>query len=435
MTFRAVLSQRSFFQYWVSYIITEIGSNIQVIAVLWLVHDVTKDPMLLSLAAAATFIPEVVFLLPAGALVDRWNRKHVIIVSEIVGGVAVLAIPLVGLGPYLVHVIVAVGLVEGITRAFSRPARKAIIPSLVDDDELDSGNTLIIVGGRISQLFYIFSGFFIAVFGSFLAFYINSITFFVSVILLLGVPTSCGQVDTETDDEDSTAGVIDSSKETLSDIQRGLRYLLDARVVLAAIVLDLALHSVIAPLSVILPVYTTSVLQGDSVTFGFLLGLFVVGRLIAGGFVRLGESSIMLYRGRIIVFSIFLTGLTYLSFAFTPQLTTGAIMIMVGMMVLFGTFFGIVQIVGNTMLHKVIPDEKRGIVFAVLLSVGAATGPLSIIAAGPALEVFGLHLVIIVQGVLLLAVGAWCTTTPLFSFRDAEVTDTEQPIGVADPGE
>lgn len=433
MTFRAVLGERRFLLYWSARVVSQVGDSIQEIAMLWLVYEVTNDPGLLSIVALAAVLPQVLLSLPAGVLVDKWNRKHVMVVSEVVRAVVVLAIPLVGRGPYLVPVVVGVALVEGVFEAFFSPARQAIIPSLVDDEELDSANTLVNIGGRASQLFYAVGGVSVALFGSFLSFYVNSATFVVSSVLLVGVPASAGAVAGAS--EERAAGMRARAREAVADIKSGLRYLVDARVILAVLVFDLALSAVISPLSVVLPVYTSRVLEGGSVAFGFLLAVFIAGRIVAGGLVRAGESYIPAYRGRIVVVTIVLAGVVFAAIGVAPQLVEEVFAAVVASLILFGALFGVVQITGNTLLHKSIPDDKQGIIFSVLIAVGTATGPLAIAVIGQALELVAPQPVVLIQGAIVVAVGLWGVTTPVFGFRDADVADVGRSAAAVESSE
>lgn len=426
MSFTAALKNQGYASFIVARLVSEAGDSIHQIAMLWLVYEVTGDPVLLSLAAVAAVIPHVLLSLPGGALVDSWNKKRVMIVSEMIRGGAVLAIPLYGDGPLLVQVVIAVGIVEGVSEAFFKPAQQAILPNLVASDNLDSANALSNMIGRTSQMFLIVGGAVVAVAGSFLAFYANAATFFASAVVLLFIPTAAGKsVDEETEDgeTDARSSYVEQGHEKLADIRAGISFISSREILLSILVIDLVLNVAFTPLAVVLPVLTETVLHQESFTFGLIFGTLMAGRLFGGLVTRYFEDDIGDVRGQVIVGTLILGGVAFSGVGLLPRLPFTPIVGILVAMFLFGTLFGVGQISTNTLLYRVIPEDKRGIVFAVLIAMGNVTAPLSIAAAGPILEFVNPLDLLVAQSVLILVVGAWALSTELYGFHDALASD------------
>lgn len=135
---------------------------------------------------------------PAGVLVDRFNRKGKLVAAEAVRGLAVLAIPSVEEGPFLVPGVMAVALVASTMAAFFDPAYQALIPRLVDPGELDTANSLLNLTSSTVRLFYVVGGLVVGLGGTFVAFYVNSATFVLAAVVLLAVPTAAGSTGADT---------------------------------------------------------------------------------------------------------------------------------------------------------------------------------------------------------------------------------------------
>jgi len=105
----------------------------------------TRDPFEVSLVTAAVYIPWLLFGLPAGALVDRWSRKRVMVLADLFRAavVAVLVVLLVT-GRVALPVLVVVVLLVGIAQCFFDSAAQAVIPTIVGRDK----DTLAKVNGR-----------------------------------------------------------------------------------------------------------------------------------------------------------------------------------------------------------------------------------------------------------------------------------------------
>ena len=126
-----------------------LGAEAQAVAVAWQVYSITHRALDLGYTGLALFLPGLLFLLPAGHIADRFDRRRIILVCyalQVVCSIALLAFALNGLRRVLP--IYAVLFIMGMGRAFSAPASSALVPHLVPEQHFVNAVTW---GGAIWQ--------------------------------------------------------------------------------------------------------------------------------------------------------------------------------------------------------------------------------------------------------------------------------------------
>ena len=147
--------------------------------------EVTKSPIAVALTFFTAMIPNLLFSPIAGTFVDRWDQKQVLIVSDILRAAFVLLIPVA----ILINVWLAYPLVFLITTVsiFFRPARAAVLPRLVPEDDLLPANSAMWVGETLADvLLYPLAGLFVVFLQASLplAFWFDAATYLASAALL-----------------------------------------------------------------------------------------------------------------------------------------------------------------------------------------------------------------------------------------------------------
>ena len=170
---------------WVGQLISLFGDRVNQIALGAFVYEVTDSP----LAVATTFlvgtVPNLLFSPLAGAFVDRWEQKQVLVVSDILRAALVLLIPVA----VLINVWLAYPLVFAVTTVsiFFRPARQAVLPRIVTDEDLLAANSALWVGETIADVVnYPLAGLFVVFLAASLplAFWFDAATYLASATLL-----------------------------------------------------------------------------------------------------------------------------------------------------------------------------------------------------------------------------------------------------------
>ncbi|MFW9959051.1 MAG: MFS transporter [Candidatus Odinarchaeota archaeon] len=193
--FRAVLGHRDFSRLWSGQFVSNIGTAISALALLFYAYDLTGSALAMAILTMMEVLPIVVFAGFVGVYVDLWNRKKIMIVSDIVRAIAILMIPLTIYFPSFIPTIYWVYILTFIyatANAWFFPARSASIPNLVEGDELVAANSLSQMTFQVVQLVVPpLGGILVALLAPnyFLAFAVTSMTFVLSAIALHGIAT------------------------------------------------------------------------------------------------------------------------------------------------------------------------------------------------------------------------------------------------------
>ncbi len=178
----------SFSALWTGQLISLLGDRVNQVALAALVYGTTNSAIAGSLTFVAATLPNLLFGPLAGVLVDRWDQKRVLVVSDLLRAAIVLFIPV----SVSVNVVLAYPLVFLLTSVsiFFRPARTAVIPRVVHEDELVTANSATWLSETLADVIgYPFAGLFVAFLGSALslAFWLDSVSYVASALLVLAV--------------------------------------------------------------------------------------------------------------------------------------------------------------------------------------------------------------------------------------------------------
>ena len=354
----------SFAALWTGQIVSLFGDRLHQVALAVLVLVTTGS----ALAAGAVFmvatLPNVIFGPFAGTLVDRWEHKEVMIVSDLLRASVVLVIPIavnihVGLVYPLVFLVTTISI-------FFRPARVAILPRIVEDeDDLITANSALWVAETSADVIgYPMAAVFVAALGTALplAFWIDAATYVGSAALLSAVVVAPRAKRT-----------AEVGRNFARELRDGWRFLRNEKALYAntlqATVGQITIGATIA-LSV---VYAERVLDGSfgfdfSAIYGFLETGIGLGNLI-GGFV-IGLIGSHIAKGRTIILGYVLEGLCVFLLAFATELPAA-----LGLMFGVGVANMIFVIPSQTLFQQRTPNELLGRVvsFRFALVSGAMT--------------------------------------------------------------
>lgn len=422
MSFRTALRNRDFRLLWLAQVVSGVGDRIHEIALLYIVFEVTNDPILVSVTAASSIVPSVALAPVAGSLVDRWNRKLVLVSTMMIRGASVLAIPLVGTGGPLIPVILGVAFIAGTAEAFGSPARNSIIPNLVENDSLDSANGLTRMTSSLLKLLYAAGGIVIALVGTMGAFLIDSATFFVAAVILVGMSTP------ESDREPSSSEAIFDAQEVFSDSIRGFRIVGGNSVLFSLVILSGLTAFALAPLGVIIPFYTENIAhptlfntaQSTAVDFGVLYAMIYLGVFIGGALVGTNSHLTTQHRGKVIIGGVFITGASLGALAIVPGVIGADFATAAMLFTALGFSISVIQIPVNSLAQAKVPDAHRGKVFSLLGIPALLAPPISIAIAGLLIETTGVENVLLMMGGIVFVTGIGLTFTSLRTVTGAE---------------
>jgi MFS family permease len=141
------LRQRTFALLWGATLLSNLGFWVQDITLGWLIAGLTSSPSLVALVPAAAMLPTFIFSLPAGAFGDAVDRRMFLIVSQMLLVVLLVGFAvLVGLDRVTVPMLVTFAFIHGTLAAITSPTRQAILPSVVDEENVRGAVLLSAVG-------------------------------------------------------------------------------------------------------------------------------------------------------------------------------------------------------------------------------------------------------------------------------------------------
>jgi len=350
-----------------------LGDQFSLIATPWLVLKLTNDPMALGTVLALEGIPRALFMLLGGAITDRLSPRKVMLSASIIRFIltAFMAM-IVFAGVAQIWMIYLFALAFGIVAGFAIPAENSIVPMIVEDGDLQAGNSIIMgitqlagfVGPTIAGLligYYASSNM-----GVILSFTIDALTFIVSAVTLAIMKTA------------GKSASPDSQESVWTAILTGIKYLLtDKALRLIFLVLMSVNFFLMGPLLVGIPVLSNQRLPEGAVAYGLLLSAFAGGNLIgilAAGALPRPNSGIM--KGILIVFVIAF-GLGVLSLGFVTSTW-----IDFASMLILGLANGYVSIIMFTWMQIETPKEMLGRMMSLITFSSTGLVPISQALAG-----------------------------------------------------
>jgi len=260
-------------------------------------------------------VPNLILGPIAGTLVDRWDHREVMIVSDLLRAGLVLLIPVAA----TINLVLVYPLVFLVTTVsiFFRPAKGAIVPRLVKNEDLLPANSAMWVGETLADIVgYALAGIFVAFLGTqlTLAFWIDAVTYIASALLLATIVVAPAARAVARAAVDAAAGAVEralgAASSLWSQVKDGWRFLRGERLLLANTAQAAVAQFMFGVFIVLTPIYASEVVQGgtldDTEVFSFLEAAIGAGNLV-GGFV-VGLIGARLSLGRLVIFGYAITG-------------------------------------------------------------------------------------------------------------------------------
>ncbi len=181
---------RNFSLLWVGQLVSLFGERIHTVALAFLVFESTGSALEVGFTFAATAIPNVLLGPLAGALVDRWNRRWTMLICDLLRAALLVSVPfVVEIDVRLVYVMAF--LIATVTLLF-RPAKTAVIPAVVDSNDLVTANSMSTIADTAADLIGLpLAGVLVGVLldadAMALAFAIGGVTYVLSALFILGM--------------------------------------------------------------------------------------------------------------------------------------------------------------------------------------------------------------------------------------------------------
>lgn len=369
-------TNRNYRYTWFGQVVSEVGDHFNNIAVMALAMKYANP----GLVVTGVFLSRALAMLGAGpiagVLLDRLNRKQVMIASDLFrAAVAVAFLLCVGREtPWLLYVLSALLMFAS---PFFTSGRSSILPSIATPEELHTANTMTQTTSWASLTIGAFLGAVGASAGFDVAFAFNALSFVVSALCIWQLQRDGGFV--------SSASAVHKKGTGLQQYRDGLRYMRSTPLVAGIAVISIGWASGGGAAQILFSLFGEKVFHAGPLGIGVIWGSAGLG-LLAGGFVgyRLGKRLSFDQYKHTVAFAYLLHGGAYVIFSQMPTLQWACVFIA------FSRAAVAVSSVLNfsQLLHHV-EDRYRGRVFATLESISWATMMLSMMAAGAASIAFG----------------------------------------------
>ena len=365
--YRTIASNRNLVRLFIGEFVSGIGDWLYLVALLVVVYRETADPFVLGVVGGARIIPYIVLSVPAGILIDRFDRRLILIVTDIVRGLAMVGLALVTFLDGPVWLIVSLAIFATCFAVFFRPSIGSYLPSLVRNEaELGPANSVFATLGEITFIIGpAIGGLIIAATDLGWAFVINALSFLGPVLVLWSLPpnrprakkeATPAEAEVEAEAEAATnTGTAPSTPEAAPAVT--VRSIF--RPVAGIAILNMVAGFFWGGLSVALVILAVDRLGAGEDATGFLWAAIGVGGVVGA----VGSSAIVL---RPNLAPAMLLGAAILGAGFfLLGLVTDLTLALVAMVVIAAGAV-LAEVVDTTILQRVVPDAIRGRTLGVL---------------------------------------------------------------------
>ncbi|BAU09846.1 major facilitator superfamily MFS_1 [Leptolyngbya sp. NIES-3755] len=322
-----------------------IGTWMTQTAVIWLVYHLTNSALMLGVVGFAQQIPNF-FLSPfAGVLVDRWNRRNTLIVTQALSMLQSLALTVLALtGMIDVWHIIALSVFQGCVNAVDMPTRQSFVVELVEKRE-DLGNAIALNSSIFNSARLVgpaIAGLLVAAVGTTACFAIDTVSYIAVILGLLAMRLKPRAIPIKA----AQSGVLQQLKE-------GLNYSFGFPPIRAILLLIGLVSFVGMPYTVLAPIFATQYLKGGAETLGFLMAASGLGALCSA--LYLGSRRSVMGLGKIMAIAPAGFGLAIIVFSQSRMLWLSLVALFFA-----GACLILQSTSGNTILQTIVDEDKRG---------------------------------------------------------------------------
>jgi len=377
---------------WLGACTSSIGTWMQNLAQSWLVYELTKSAWYLGLDAFLGQIPIFLFSMLGGVVADRKDRRKILVVSQLVQMTcAILLACLVGFGAVEVWHVLLLSFVVGTAQAFGGPAYQAMIPSLVQKEDLQNAIAMNSIQFNVARVIGpTIGGVTLSTFGATWCFGLNALSFVAVIFTLLSVaprpPANLGK------------------EPVLESMKVGLRFMRDHSVMGGLVVLAFLMTLLGLPIMTFLPVFAERVFHLGKEAYSEMLVISGLGS-VAGGIIVAATTHVP-HKGRLALGSLLALGLFITGFAMSSNFYIACLMLFLGGAALIACF-GLVSSLVQTQTQ----DSMRGRVMSIYNVAFRGGMPFGAFASGKLIESFSAPHVLAVNGLLLVLTSGvfWLT--------------------------
>jgi predicted MFS family arabinose efflux permease len=390
---------RDFRLMWIGACASSIGTWMQIVAQGWLIYTLTDSKFLLALDQVLGGLPIFLFSLVGGVLADRLDRRHVLLGSQYVQMACAFSLTLlVGTGTVHVWHILTLSCIAGFAQAFGGPAYAALIPTLVEKEDMPNAialnsiqfNVAVTVGPALGGLA-------LANLGQTWCFALNGLSFLGPIVTLTMIRTRFLPVKT--------------SESIMTSMKQGFAFIRKQGAMEMLIVLAFFMTFLAVPARTYLPVFAKDIFQRGPETYALFLSLSGAGSVV--GALTVAALGNVKNKGRVALAMLILLGAGMSGFAFSTSIVASCVLLFV----FGGAMIGVFAMV-SSLVQLITTNEMRGRVVSVYNCAFRGGMPMGNLVSGWLVPLFGAPMVLGVNGILLVALAFYFL---MFQRRVAEL--------------
>jgi MFS transporter, DHA3 family, macrolide efflux protein len=411
-------SMTTFFVLWAGQAVSLVGSQLVQFGLIWWLTEQTGSAVVLAMASLVGLVPQVVLGPLIGALIDRWNRKLILLLADgvVALSTAVLAILFYTNNSEIWHIFLVL-FIRALGGAFHAPTMMATTSLMVPPQHLTriQGLNQTLQGG-LNIISAPLAAFLLVAVGFLGILLIDVFTalFAIVPLLFIAIPqprTAVNPNDPSTSSSSSSIG---------HEIMEGFRYVWQQRGLFILISMAALLNFLIMPGITLLPLLVSQHFQGDAFQFATMQTAFGIGVLLGG--ILLGVWGG--FQRRILTTFSGLIGLG-IGLSMVGLAPAGLFWLAVAGMFVAGLMIPLTNGPLHAIFQTVVAPEFHGRVFTLLGTISIAMAPLGLIIAGPIADTLGVRFWLITGGILCIIIGATSFFNPYIN--DIENSTPTQP--------
>jgi MFS transporter, DHA3 family, macrolide efflux protein len=370
--------------------VSQVGDKFYMLALSFMVLHTTGSTVKMGAVLASALIPSLILGLVTGTFIDRCNRKMIIVGADCCRGIIISFVAFFYFADLLnFYMIIISQILLSINSAFFDPTISAVIPQIVEKDELIKANSKHqFINGFSTIIGPAVGGVFIAGFGYTAIFAVNAFSFFLSAIfeLFLKLP--------------SNSRIGETKAKFTKELIEGYRYIFRKQSLMVLLFMVGVIHFFVGYIEVFIPVIAMSFKENGPQALGIFHASFGFGTILIT-FV-LSIKAISWDEGKVLFASVFLIGIILLLMTLPETFLIGSVFVYLPLFVLLGCSIILAGVSFKTLLQKSVDNKFAGRVFAIAGSIGNSSIPLAMIVFGYLLEFFSLHNLLYLCGLVLL---------------------------------
>ena len=385
--------KKSFFKIYIGQMLSVLSSTAVQFSIIWWITVETGSAIALTIASVVGLLPQAIIGLFAGVWIDRYNRKTVMIIADLVVALSslILGIAFFFGTPSIIFVYIIL-FMRALGDTFHKPALQAAIPQLVPKDQLTKAGGL---GQMVNSICMMA--------GPMLGALLMSITT-LQVVMLVDIVGAALAVSMLL-----SVKVPDIVKEkienatVIQDMKQGFKAIRNNKILIRISIPVLLATIIFVPLGTLFPLMVKEYFAGTAWHNGIVQTLFSIGMLV--GSLIVGVTGGFKKRFFTISFGVFTLGVCGVIIGILPNYMFWMFCVVVFIMGMTGMLSNIPYI---AYIQSSIKEEHLGKVLSLVTAVMSFAAPIGMFVAGPMAEAIGVNKWMLYAGIIMLIVGALC---------------------------